>query len=199
MPRSGASSHLRSASLGLLPLLLTLVGCSGTPLGDTLSRSFPGAPSPPPATPNATTTPGTRTLPATPNSGSPPRQAPTNGRLAGRLADGASTTPKIASGAPSVGSAGKDALAKDKAAASTPQSPSPLRAVAAKPTPYRVTLRLPQADPAAPAEGLTEALRAAGVPFEVETIERLPSGTATGGAAATAPPTPQVRPAPPVP
>ena len=51
------------------------------------------------------------------------------------------------------------------------------------PVPYRVTLRLPRADPAAPAEVLTRALRAAGVPFEVETIERMaPSATATPAA-----------------
>jgi hypothetical protein len=36
-----------------------------------------------------------------------------------------------------------------------------------------VTILLPQADSAAPAEVVTQALRAAGVPFEVETIERL--------------------------
>jgi hypothetical protein len=42
--------------------------------------------------------------------------------------------------------------------------------------PYRVVLRLPRTDPAAPAEALTQALRAADLPFEVETIERLPTG-----------------------
>ena len=41
------------------------------------------------------------------------------------------------------------------------------------PQPYRVILRLPAADPSAPAEAVTKALRAAGLPFEVETIERL--------------------------
>ena len=44
------------------------------------------------------------------------------------------------------------------------------------PSPYRVTIKLPAADPAAPAEVVTEALRAAGVAFEVETIERIPTG-----------------------
>ncbi len=72
-------------------------------------------------------------------------------------------------------------------AAATPVTPAspPVR-----PAPYRVTIRLPLADPSAPAEVVTKALRAAGVPFEVETIERLPSaGTpatetpASGGAA----------------
>lgn len=52
----------------------------------------------------------------------------------------------------------------------TTQAPPPLN-----PTPYRLLLRLPAADPAAPAEAVTQALRAAGILFEVETIERLPN------------------------
>jgi hypothetical protein len=66
------------------------------------------------------------------------------------------------------------------------------RARAAEPSnaaPYRVTLRLPRADPAAPAELVTRALRAAGVSFEVETIERMP-------APAIAPPVASRKPAP---
>ncbi len=49
-------------------------------------------------------------------------------------------------------------------------------APAAAPVPYRVVLRLPATDPAAPAEALTKALRAATLPFEVETIERVRQG-----------------------
>jgi hypothetical protein len=72
-------------------------------------------------------------------------------------------------------------------------------APAVRPAPYRVTIRLPLADPSAPAEVVTKALRAAGVPFEVETIERMPTaGTpaaetpapATGSAAPTSRPAP---------
>ncbi|MFM7653588.1 MAG: hypothetical protein ACKO5M_11840, partial [Vulcanococcus sp.] len=44
------------------------------------------------------------------------------------------------------------------------------------PAPYRVTIKLPAADPSSPAEAVTDALRAAGVAFEVETIERVPAG-----------------------
>ena len=58
-----------------------------------------------------------------------------------------------------------------------------------KPAPYRITIQLPSADPAAPAEAVTEALRAAGVSFEVEMIERV-------GAAATPSAAPTVTPAP---
>ena len=85
----------------------------------------------------------------------------------------------------------------------------PPLAPAVRPAPYRVTIRLPLADPSAPAEVVTKALRAAGVPFEVETIERMPAaGTqatetsspttgsaapATGGAAPTSSPAPAPR------
>ncbi len=72
--------------------------------------------------------------------------------------------------------------------------PKPVEAKAAavnpsKPAPYRITIQLPSADPAAPAEAVTEALRAAGVSFEVEMIERV-------GAAATPAAAPTVTPAP---
>ena len=66
------------------------------------------------------------------------------------------------------------------AAPVTPVSP------AVRPAPYRVTIRLPLADPSAPAEVVTKALRAAGVPFEVETIERMPAA----GTSDTEPPAP---------
>ncbi len=43
------------------------------------------------------------------------------------------------------------------------------------PQPYRITIKLSKADPAAPAEAVTKALRMAGVSFEVEMIERVNS------------------------
>lgn len=50
--------------------------------------------------------------------------------------------------------------------------------------PYRIIIKLSGADPSAPAEAVTQALRQAGVRFEVETIERVPSSPAI-----SAPPT----------
>ena len=50
---------------------------------------------------------------------------------------------------------------------STPVSPS------MTPEPYRITIRLTGADPAAPAEVVTRALREADVRFAVERIERV--------------------------
>ena len=44
------------------------------------------------------------------------------------------------------------------------------------PQPYRIILRLSGANPSAPAETVTEALRKAGVQFEVEKIERSNDG-----------------------
>ena len=44
------------------------------------------------------------------------------------------------------------------------------------PQPYRIIIRLSGANPAAPAETVTEALRKAGVQFEVEKIERFDGG-----------------------
>ena len=44
------------------------------------------------------------------------------------------------------------------------------------PQPYRIILRLSGANPSAPAETVTEALRKAGVQFEVEKIERFDNG-----------------------
>jgi hypothetical protein len=43
--------------------------------------------------------------------------------------------------------------------------------------PYRITLQLPAVDPSSPAESVTTALRAAGVAFEVESIERIPAAS----------------------
>ena len=41
------------------------------------------------------------------------------------------------------------------------------------PSPYRITIKLSGANPSAPAESVTKALRKAGVKFEVELIERV--------------------------
>ncbi|MFU8886860.1 MAG: hypothetical protein ACNA8O_15575, partial [Cyanobacteriota bacterium] len=87
---------------------------------------------------------------------------------AGSAAPAAPEAPEVDQ-APSPGAPGTPA--------STPVSPvRPTPAAAEQaPAPYRLTLRLPAADPAAPAEAVTQALRAAGLAFEVEMIERVPS------------------------
>jgi hypothetical protein len=116
-----------------LGLAVAAAGCSGTPLGERLSASFPPAAdgAAPQATPAA---PPPRPAPA------PPQQTP--------------------------------AAERPPAPAPKPASPLKPEAKTLPPAPYRLTLRLPAADPAAPAEAVTEALRAAGVSFEVERIEQ---------------------------
>ena len=52
------------------------------------------------------------------------------------------------------------------------KSPKSIKKTIFKPQPYRIILKLSGANPAAPAETVTEALRKAGVQFEVEKIER---------------------------
>ena len=124
---------LRPAQL-ILPLaLLALAGCSGTPFGDQLSRSFSQAP----AQPQKTAKPAA----------APAQQA---------------SKPVAKPAAP---------------ASATERSEAPRKPLAPlTPAPYRVTIKLPAADPSSPAEAVTDALRAAGVAFEVETIERVPAG-----------------------
>lgn len=157
----------------LLPLLVA--GCSGTPFGEALSGSFSaGRPSPPAAPAPA---PSTTPKPAA-------SQQPTASQPARP---------------PSPGSTGKSAAAGPAAAPAAPPPPT-RQEPPANPAPYRLTILLPQADPAAPAEGVTRALRAAGVPFEVETIQR--TGAAAVPASSPAPvgsAAPAVRTAPPPP
>ena len=180
----------RAAVPGLLALLLwpLLAGCNGSRFGDTLSRSFSapaagsgpaaaaagsaasGSPaaaatSAPPAGSAAasTATPGT----ATPGTAAPSRPA----------AVAAAARPTAGSGEPgtATGRPGSPATNATPGGAGSASAPGGARSSSAAPrsAPYRVTILLPSADASAPAEVVTEALRAAGVPFEVETIERL--------------------------
>lgn len=138
---------LRGRLLTVLALGLTTAGCSGTPFGDRLSASFsPATGSAPPATGSAA-----------PAIGSQARPTPAQ---------------------PGAGSAAKPPSPSASTAAAAPPRPDARPVPAAQPlppAPYRLTLRLPAADPAAPAEAVTQALRAAGVAFEVEMIERAPA------------------------
>jgi len=98
----------------------------------------------------------------------------------------ATATPASKAAAPT--SAAPTAVSPKKAEPK-PVEAKPAAVNPSKPAPYRITIQLPSADPAAPAEAVTEALRAAGVSFEVEMIERV-------GSAATPVAAPTVTPAP---
>jgi hypothetical protein len=165
--------------VGLAALLLaSLASCSGTPLGDRLSGSF-GAPVTPAAAPGSAndtrSDAGAGKTAAPPPSPSPTSPAGTAG-ASGSAKPGAAAATKPTKPAKPVASL--------QGAGSAPRSPASSAA-------YRITIKLPGADPSAPAELVTEALRAAGVSFEVETIERMPSeggrATAPAGANAAAP------------
>jgi hypothetical protein len=208
-PQRPSPPALPRVLLALLPLLLG--GCSGTPFGEALSRSFPG----PSATPAATATPSpgdvqttrqgdTLSTPASPSAASDraadAQSGPLAGTGAGPVAASAGAGAAATSAAiPKSGGSNTSGTgpAVSTARAISASSPRPAAKAPANPAPYRVTIRLPQADPSAPAEVVTEALRAAGVPFEVETIERMGAGTtAAPTVAPVVPAVPQVRPAP---
>ena len=137
---------VRPLLVGLLPLLM--VGCSSTPLGQQLGASFDA---PPPAEPQpaAKLEPAIKPVPAQQPKAEEPKATPEPAQPADAAAE---TTP--------------DPEPEPKAEPDQAAEPR-------DPQPYRVILRLPSADPSAPAEAVTKALRAAGLPFEVETIERL--------------------------
>ena len=157
-------------SLKLLPAallaLMAVQACDGTPFGQQLSDSFDGSSS-------------------ESSSGNPPpsvqskvesvKEEPIE-RVSVNEASGKDNPVKNDSiEEVSVNEdSGKEATGKAGAAESetirieaTPQSSTSARRL-----PYRITLRLFSADPAAPAEGVTKALRKAGIGFEVETIEK---------------------------
>jgi hypothetical protein len=180
-------------------LMLLQTGCTGTPFGDNLSRSFPAAGSPDqPASQLGAAVPAPQVNAAPtgtgsqPPGGQPPASAAATKDQKSPLTPGA---PKTAGGTPA--SAPAVAPGESQVRKSAP---------AARPLPYRVTIRLPEADPSAPAEAVTKALRATGVAFEVETIERITSPGATplaapapspAPSAESAAPAPTTRPAPP--
>jgi hypothetical protein len=146
----------------LLPALLTLLtGCSGTTFGDQLARSFSA---PPPAA-------------------APPAAAPA---LLGPTKPDQTRLDQTKSGPTQPGPT-QPADQSRSAPAKSVQRPS----AAAAPAPYRITLRLPGADPAAPAEAVTEALRAVGVRFEVEMIERVRGDGAPAAPSSTPAPAPR--------
>ena len=160
----------RRTLVGLAGVLL-LGGCSGTPFGDQLSRSFS---SPPGAGAPAGQATATKNDPAL---------APDTAKKAdpAQKADLAKTSDP-------------EKLAKDAATTAKAPEAKPLPAPATlAPAPYRVTIKLPAADPSAPAEVVTKALRAAGVSFEVETIERVRNGGQGLGANPSVTPAPQPR------
>ena len=185
-----------------------LGGCANNPIARQLAASF-DTPAPTPATPPglAGARPGTTpaagigaATPLVPPAGNAATASPSPSP--GNAAAKPDKKTSLTSGATAVPGAvpGAKPGAKGNVQAATPGSANaqaPAQPRATKPAPYRVTIKLPGADPSAPAELVTRALRAAGVSFEVETIERIGAGSDanTGGrpAALRSTPAPAVR------
>ena len=139
-----------SRLLWLMPVGL-LQACAGTPVAEQLERSF--------AVPEARTPQAAEPMPAvktSPTVLSPSVASPTAER---------SSTPE----------AEPVSLPEATDAPEPVPQPKP-RTLSSKrqpQEPYRITIRLAGADPAAPAEAVTRALREADVGFAVERIERV--------------------------
>ena len=165
---------IRRFSSALLPLVMLLQACSSTPFGQQLSESFDGQDAA-----DLPTAAGSQAA-ASQVAASQPQQAEakeTKDDRADRPA--AQETPQDQT------SAERQQNSSDKPVPTADVQPKDVqptnvqsataRAVPERTRPYRITIRLSAADPAAPAEGVTEALRRAGIGFEVETIEKVPA------------------------
>ena len=129
--------------LWLLPLGL-LQACAGTPVAEQLERSF-AVPEERPAQADA---------PGPPSKTSPAADRP------------AEPAPKVASR--------PEFQDTEEPKESVPEEkPRPAVSQPQPKAPYRITIRVAGADPAAPAEAVTRALRDADVGFVVERIERV--------------------------
>ena len=142
----------------LVPLVL-LQGCAGTPLAERLETSF-GAQDAAllTATETVVERQAARSVQANPTGSA--------------INDSVSPAAEL----PDVETSASNPIASDP----TPSNPTPSNPTPSDPPssnqpqePYRITIRLSGADPAAPAEAVTRVLRNADVSFAVERIERI--------------------------
>lgn len=159
----------------LMPLLLALQACSGTTFGERLADSFdsPGAPAAAEETARFKVE----------------QEANSAVKEPERAEDQPVKNKATAAKTPEAKTSEQEDEETDPSEAKTPQEktnvqPNP---IPAEPRPYRITIRLAAADPAAPAESVTDALRRAGIGFEVETIEKIPSLQTSKKAASDSP------------
>ena len=154
---------IRLFVLSLLPLLMLLQACDGTSFGQRLSESFDSqAGDVSPA--------GTQADPDT-------SVVADKGKQQAKVNENDKPTASVSKDADATESEESDRKSEHEqspAPAVATDSPKP-RPTPERTLPYRIMIRLSAADPAAPAEGVTEALRRAGIGFEVETIEKVPA------------------------
>ena len=161
---------IRLFVLSLLPLLMLLQACDGTPFGQRLSESFDsqaGEVSPA----------GTQADPDTSvvaDKGE--QQAKVNENENENKNDNETDKPKASVNKDGEATESERKPEREQSSATTAGTDRPEpRPTPERTLPYRIMIRLSAADPAAPAEGVTEALRRAGIGFEVETIEKVPA------------------------
>ena len=149
----------------LVPLVL-LQGCAGTPLADRLETSF-GVPETIVETPSARSEEATSMGSKREDSAGPAADRSDLDDPDGELDQGnaPSIAPTASVPAPSPESPSNPTRA-NPTQSNSPSSNQPQE-------PYRITIRLSGADPAAPAEAVTRVLRNADVSFAVERIERI--------------------------
>ncbi|QNI47658.1 hypothetical protein [Synechococcus sp. A15-60] len=160
---------IRRFSSALLPLVVLLQACSSTPFGQQLSESFDGQ--------TAADVP--TAAPSQPEPSQSQQAQATESKDDGSDRAAEQEPPKDPTiSEPQQVSADQPVPTKDVQPADGQPAdgqPAEARAVPERTRPYRIIIRLSAADPAAPAEGVTEALRRAGIGFEVETIEKVPA------------------------
>ena len=158
---------IRLFVLWLLPMLMLLQACDGTPFGQRLSESFDSqAGEVSPAGTQAD--PGTSVVA---DKGKQQAKVNENDKPTASVSKDANATESDESERQSDRKSERE---QSPAQAVATDSPKP-RSTPERTLPYRIMIRLSAADPAAPAEGVTEALRRAGIGFEVETIEKVPA------------------------
>ena len=128
----------------LLPLAL-LQACAGSPVAEELQRSFDA--------PELTVAKTAETVPDQPVLDQDPADRPQEVEGGDTVEDDG-----VSDVVPDVNPIGE---------------PEPMTKSLQPPAPYRITIRLAGADPAAPAEAVTRALRQSDVVFSVERIERI--------------------------
>ena len=128
----------------LLPLAL-LQACAGSPVAEELQRSFDA--------PELTVAKTAEKVPDQPVLDQDPADRPQELEVGDTVEEDG-----VADVAPDVNPIGE---------------PEPMTKSLQPPAPYRITIRLAGADPAAPAEAVTRALRQSDVVFSVERIERI--------------------------
>ena len=149
---------IRLSVLSLMPMLMLMQACDGTSFGQRLSESFDSqAGEISPAAAQSDSTDGDSELSVTAAKTSEPDKRVDSDKAKASESEAETQT----------------ASAEQATAVAANERPDP-RPVPERARPYRIIIRLSAADPAAPAEGVTDALRRAGIGFEVETIEKVP-------------------------